>query len=289
MGDEERSGDTKAPLTNRESSREIALVRRPVPTLRKKGMIAWYQLLSIVRSKGFLGRVVVTLLNASIVVGPWLALRGRKGGLVGIGLFVVVQLIRKWRESSPANMKLVERDYLRRKLGMYKAIIDAQNWPQLAKAQHSVENYQREVLQLIASYVRGHRGDQKGTTVFANLLVEDGDELVVIARDREHRQTPARYPKRGMIAWEALTTGDYQFTGDVYADYPDTQAGKKYHSILVIPVRSHGKVLGVVSIDSSKHYHFDLDYTDLVEYLQPYIALLVWSLEMLQNGTHSGI
>ena len=73
-------------------------------------------------------------------------------------------------------------------------------------------------------------------------------------------------------------------TGDLYGEYPGTPPGKAYKSILVIPVYRDGEVVGAVSIDSSRRYHFDLDASNLVEYLMPYVALLAWTLRKSEKN-----
>jgi transcriptional regulator with GAF, ATPase, and Fis domain len=178
----------------------------------------------------------------------------------------------------------VKEWYLARKLGLTKVIQALHRREEIAKNPDSVREYQREVLWLIASYVRGYRFDKKGRIIFANLLVPDGDHLVVVARDREHRKPTARYPRDGMIVDEVFQTGDATITGDLYIDYPATDRGKKYHSILVLPVRYNDRVLAAVSIDSSRKHDFDVGFRDLVECLQPYVALLGWTVDLPKSS-----
>jgi hypothetical protein len=139
-----------------------------------------------------------------------------------------------------------------------------------------------------------------GTVVFANLLVPaaDGDKLLVIARDREHANRPARstVPIPNTVVGEAFTTGQESICGDLYKEFPNTVPGRPYKSILAIPVKRKSdhqqRVVGVVSIDSARRYHFDGDATNLVSFLNPYIALLAWTLESdmirLTSGTPDG-
>jgi hypothetical protein len=175
-------------------------------------------------------------------------------------------------------MQLLRRNYVERKLQLYMLLQDLQRRDRLTRAE--VARFQENALALIANYVRDHRADRKGTQIFVNLLVEDGDELVVVARDRPHRGRVARYPKPSMLAWRVMRTQDAASTGSVYADFPETEAGKPYRSILAIPVvlESEKRSLGAVSIDSSRPYHFETDLKELVTGLYPYVALLVWTL-----------
>jgi signal transduction protein with GAF and PtsI domain len=80
-----------------------------------------------------------------------------------------------------------------------------------------------------------------------------------------------------MLAWRALSTGVTCVTGDVAKDFPDT-GPKPYASIMAIPIHGAGRVLGVVSIDSSRRHHFDLEWSELERYLLPYVCLLGWTL-----------
>jgi hypothetical protein len=143
-------------------------------------------------------------------------------------------------------------------------------------APHEVSRFQRETLELVASYVRSHRADFSATQIYVNLLVEDGDELVVIARDSEHRKPGARYQRRLMAAATVFENGDHLVVGNVQREYGDVD--KPYRSILLLPVRGPQTVLAVLSIDSAKAHHFDLEGRDLERYLAPYTALLEWSL-----------
>ena len=126
-------------------------------------------------------------------------------------------------------------------------------------------------------FVRNHRDDASGTEIFVNLLVIEGDGVVVVARNHEHRVPLARYPKKDMIAARAIEQGQVAFSGNVEKEWGVT--GKPYKSVLVLPVRSETAVLGAVSIDSSRGHHFDIEHRELERYLAPYVALLVWTLE----------
>ena len=183
--------------------------------------------------------------------------------------------------SADRTMKVVRAKYLERKALLYRLIKDVQRSPDMTDAE--LLRFQQETLGLIASYVRSHRGDLSETQIYVNLLIEDGDELVVIARNSEHRRPGARYPKRLMAATEAFESGDHVVVGDVHREYGDTEKG--YRSILVLPVRGPSSIVAAVSIDSSKAHHFDLESSDLERYLAPYIALLEWSLLRCQPST----
>jgi hypothetical protein len=176
-------------------------------------------------------------------------------------------------------MQLLRRNYGERKLKLYALLQDLQRPEPLAAGE--VQRFQQEALALIANYVRDHRADRSGTQIFVNLLVEEGDDLVVVARDQPHRDRSARYPKAMMLATRALETQDAATVGDVYLEFPDTPRGKPYRSILVVPVvlEAERRAVGVVSIDSSRPYHFESDFKGLVTALMPYACLLAWTLK----------
>lgn len=171
-------------------------------------------------------------------------------------------------------MKLVGFKYLERKVLLYTLIKDLQRSPTMTDGERA--RFQRDVLRLIASYVRSHRSDFSETEIYVNLLVPRGDDLIVAARDSDHRLPSATYPRRVMAAARVFETGDYVVVGDVHREYGDAE--KPYRGILLLPVRGPSSVLAVVSIDSAKPHHFDLEGRDLERYLLPYMALLEWSL-----------
>jgi hypothetical protein len=201
---------------------------------------------------------------------------GVKTSALSLGGFFAAWMIRVWRDGRRPNLKAFERNAAERSATLYRALTDLQRREELTGEE--VQRYQRDVLGYIAQYVRDHRRNSGTPTIFANLLVVEGDELVVVARDREHRVTRARYPKLRMPAWEAMETGLVQLTGDVRADYPGMAAGRPYNSILAIPVYHRGQRVAAVSIDSSNRYHFDLDWRELVDHLAPYVAMLGWTV-----------
>jgi hypothetical protein len=185
-------------------------------------------------------------------------------------------------------MQQLAKGYLTRKVLLYRLVQDA---PRAAlMSAHEISRFQQEVLHLIASYVRDHRRDVGAKQIFANLLVGEGDEMVVIARDQAHRSGTARYPKVRMIAARALESGKPQLVGELYEEWPETDGSKPYHSILAIPVFLENKTVGVVSIDSSIPWHFHAD-PHLVDYLLPYVGLLAWTLDLTyvkNQSVHQG-
>jgi hypothetical protein len=184
-----------------------------------------------------------------------------------------VALWKAWRELSPKQMQLIKPEYNKRKLLHNRLLQQALG----DRRSVDVGLYQRECLQLIASYVRGHRLDLKATEIFVNLLCLDGEDMVVVARDHGHRQDGARYKKKHLLAYKVQVTAEPAVTGDVCAEYPETPP-KPYMSILAVPVFQGSDVVGVVSIDSVRRYHFDRDIKNLLIGIEPYVSLLSWTL-----------
>ena len=235
----------------------------------RHGIVAW------VMAPAWTTKVLLALASFGLLGWPVYE-KGWKHSIPYTCVWIGVGIWKGWRELSPKNMQLLQRNYIQRKLMLTRAIQDLQRAQDMSPSQ--VARFQQETLQLIAAYVRDHRLDTRGTTIFVNLLVEDGDDLVVVARDRDHRIGNARSKKWGMQCYAAISTGAPQLIGDLYAEVPDAPPGKPYRSILAIPVRYEGQILGAVSIDSSRRYHFDREFRDLVEYVQPYVSLLAWTL-----------
>jgi hypothetical protein len=237
--------------------------------------VSAHQIKCELKSASFWKRLLFTCLQLStIAYGVFRA--GLKTGVIAFGGFLVVWFFRSWRDGRNPNLKQFERNAAERAAILYRVVSDLQRREQLGP--EDVGHYRQDVLRFIAQYVRDHRRDSATPTIFANLLVEDGEDLVVIARDHDHRRPLARYRKDGMLVAAAIASGEVQLTGNVHEDFPGAAVGKPYVSILVIPVFFRQKVVGAVSIDSSSTYHFDLDARELVDHLAPYVAMLGWTL-----------
>lgn len=244
------------------------------PTVRLLHVF-WYRARYSVRSRRWWW-------TTTLWVGFWVVLgwpiydRGIGRGLIHTALGVLMVAGRAWRWGSPQNLQLVEHEYLKRKTGLYRLIRRMQRRDALTESE--ARAFQTEALDLISSYVRGHRADFRGTEIYVNLLVEDGDDLVVVARNHEHRKPYARYPKTDMLAWEAFTTGEVVCTSDINDERYPSHPNRRYRSILVVPIMSDDKVIGCVSIDSTRPHHFDLEYERLARCLLPYTSLLGWTI-----------
>ena len=153
----------------------------------------------------------------------------------------------------------------------------------------------KDVLDVIVSHVKDHRGSHSKDRydVFANILLEDGDKLVVVARDSiQHNQTyerkiPAWYKRSSLLCGRALDCQKPLSVGDLVVAYPEGPRNKPYRSILAVPLLgTDDKGYGCLSIDSSRPYFFESFATDQLEDglekgLQPYIQLITMTLERL--------
>lgn len=150
-----------------------------------------------------------------------------------------------------------------------------------------------DILDVIVSHVRDHRGNHRNVEVFANLLLQDGDDLVVVARDANlsvetyRREVPRRYKKAALAAGRAISSGKPVSVGELTEEYPEAPKNKPYRSILALPLFSSANVaFGALSIDSSRAYFFEsfipgrLE-NDMENSLSPYTHTLVLALEHL--------
>lgn len=202
-------------------------------------------------------------------------------GLLHTCMVLVFAFSRARHFATGGHMPVVERDYLWRKTRLYALLKRLQFGAPMRG--HEIATFQQETLELIASYVRSHRADWQRQEIFVNLLREDGEDIVVVARDSEHRVPGARYPKRTMVAWNVIQTGRAATVGDIQEYDSLHDPDRRYRSVLILPVYGRNGVAGAVSIDSSRGYHFDGAAPDLEKYLAPYVCLLAWTLD--QEGT----
>lgn len=237
--------------------------------------MAWHEVVHRAKTGRTVVRIALTLGQVIIPLG-WAYKEGVFAGVVTTLAWAAIWFFKHWQDTGPKVP--LERNAVQRNMALVQLHADLERHAALTVAE--VQRFQEQALWVIASCVRDHRNDGTYPTIFANLLVVEGDEMVVIARDREHRGTPRRYPKANTVVDEAFTSGEAAMTGDVYADFPDTPPGKPYRSILAIPIRrKDGSVLGVVSIDSTRRYHFDIHWKDLIQGVVPFVHLLRWTVE----------
>jgi hypothetical protein len=275
-----------------------ALVRAdsspPAEVLQSMGLLPKVQLTRMQRVKGWLlvsghrmqntlmqtplwERLLHTLVWSALPVLGAIQVGWGTATKVALAFLILSRIAKGYRDSAPRHMQPLHQGYIERKLLLYRLISDA---PRIATMDSSaIDRFRCEALDLIANYVRNHRRDMKGIEVFVNLLVLEGDEILVIARDKEHRVGKARYPKAWMVAAKAIETGHEQLIGDLRVERPETPSDKRYRSLMIIPVFFGGVVVGAVSIDSSRPYDFHADFSNLNKYLKPYVGLLAWTLD----------
>ena len=155
-----------------------------------------------------------------------------------------------------------------------------------------------DLLDVIVLHVRDHRGsfNEEHHDVFANILLDGGEKLVVIARDsssqspRYNRQIPKEYGKGGLLCARAIEAKKPLSVGVVAFAYPEGPQNKPYKSILAIPLFSSDDkhVYGALSLDSSRPYFFESFLAGQAENqlennLQPYLQLVTLVLESLVN------
>ena len=154
----------------------------------------------------------------------------------------------------------------------------------------------QDLLDVIVLHVRDHQGNFRNDRprVFANLLIEDGSDLVVVGRDSTsyssayQRPVPARYPKETMLCGRVITARKVLSVRDLVHSYPEGPKNKPYRSILAIPLfgAEGSAAYGALSLDCSEPYFFD-SFTpekvenDLENSLQPYVHLITLTLEAL--------
>jgi hypothetical protein len=254
---------------------------RPPRTLRSKAWIYWYRAKRALRSPKWWWSTGLLVAFWVWVGWPFWQSHPARGVLhLLAGLFLT--LFKAMRYSAPREMKLVEFEYQARKNRLYKLLKQLQY--QRDMAPREIALFQQEVLQLIASYVRGYRADMHGREVFTNLVVIDGEEMVVLARNQDHRQVGARYPKHDMVAWAAMQRGEAAVLGDLAREFPAIAVTKRYRSIMALPIMGEHGVLGAVSIDSGRPHDFDAECDKLERYLAPYVCLLGWTIAPKQHN-----
>ncbi|MBK5260522.1 MAG: hypothetical protein JJE51_13100 [Thermoanaerobaculia bacterium] len=204
-------------------------------------------------------------------------------------IYVFFQLIRQYRELEPQAWDDAREHYIDRKHEFAKVIRRLSSGDP-AKLDHA---YQRDCLWLIANYLRSWRWDLREKHIFASLLVEEPSDpqyVTVIARDREERtdarDVPKRYLKSERLISECFETGKYCEISNLRLESPYPVANDcPYKSILGLPLKNaSGKVIAIVSIDSSLPYHFAME-GDLLEVkLQPYLVALLPSVELYRES-----
>ena len=123
-----------------------------------------------------------------------------------------------------------------------------------------------DILDVIVMHVRDHRGSVRKDRpeVFANLLLTDVSDMVVVARDSAlcatayQRRIPARYPKTAVLCGRAVDAKQVLTIGDLTEEYQEAPQNKPYRSIMAVPLFASGRdhAYGALSVDSSRPYFF---------------------------------
>jgi len=158
-----------------------------------------------------------------------------------------------------------------------------------------------DILGVVALHVRDDRGHTRDNAgAFATLLLVDGQDLVVVARDpkltsvaKHRRPIPKRYDRVTCLAGRAIESRQVLSVGDLWEEYPEVRE-KPYRSVLAIPlIASDGKtVFGALSIDSPTPYSFQSFQPMATENriengLQPYAYTLTICVERLLSNRFS--
>jgi len=153
-----------------------------------------------------------------------------------------------------------------------------------------------DILDIVVLHVRDHRGSLRKDRpeVFANLLLADTAEMVVVARDATlhasayQRPIPARYPKATVLCGRAVEAKKVLTIGDLTAEYQEAPQNKPYRSIMAVPLfrSGHDYAYGALSVDSSRPYFFESFRqghvaNSLENSLMPYCQLITMVLEAL--------
>ncbi len=257
-----------------------ALERRPkAKSLWRRARILGYEIERLWKQQNS----VINLLYA----GAWVYLLAVPVAKVGLTLGSIISVIyivsvkgsSFFTELRPKHMKKLAQTYDERKLRFAKLIETTQLWHTTPPTNRERFEFQHDALQLILMYVRDHRYDGR-KKIFVNLMIAHDHKVWVINRaDLTSRQVPKEYtPDQCALAWEAIKTGQAQITGDVYEDFPASVPGKKYVSVLALPIRIGTRVVGAVSIDSEGKHHFDGYFEELQTGLAPYVQLLALAM-----------
>lgn len=277
------SEDELLAYLNDQGAGDTQLTKPAYGPIRKQWNIWRHEITRWWNHRNPLTRVVYGTSWLALLVGA--AIQAGKGALgwpsaVLACVLVFIKLKSRLTELDPDHMKDLKRTHAERQLLLGKLIHTAQRWSIDPPSKAERREYQQDALRLITSYMRDHSSDLKGKLVFVNLLQQTGPGTVmVIGRSDANRPFPKLYrAEQCSLVWEALQTGVPQVTGDVYVDAPATPPGKRYHSIMVLPVKLRDRVLAAVSIDSEARHHFDRYFDRLKEELSPYVQLIAISL-----------
>lgn len=262
---------------------ELATVEKQHPLWRRRAAIVKHSIIRWWNKERAINRLLYILGWGLALIGPTIQKGFTWSGITGIVIVAILRIRASLGDLDYKEKPVVDANQRRRQLKLEALIDRMQRWslrkPRRKLTSEELFDFRRDVLDLINSHVRDHRSDTKGTQIYTNLLVRRGGGVTVIARSDLVRPVPELYtPEECSLAWKTLTTGTPEYSGDIYKDAPRTRPGKRYNSVLVLPVKQADKILGAVSIDSEARYHFDSVFASLHAELAPYVQLLAIAL-----------
>lgn len=136
-----------------------------------------------------------------------------------------------------------------------------------------LKEIRQKLLRCIVDTIRAYRNDLQGSKIFSNLLVPNGNDLVVTIRNAPDRADGTRYRRDSLKCSEVLETKKPMFCGDVQQFNNRTMP---YKSFMAIPVLNYTKekCLAIVTIDSTELHHFDEIYETFDTLVSPYITTI---------------
>lgn len=136
-----------------------------------------------------------------------------------------------------------------------------------------IKEIRQKLLICIVDSVRAYRNDLPGSKIFSNLLVPNGDDLIVSIRNAPNRTDGTKYKKSDLFCSKVLTSKKPLSCGDVQQI---TDRELSYKSFMAIPVLSYDncECLAIVTIDSTEIHHFDEIYESFDTLLSPYITTI---------------
>lgn len=222
----------------------------------------------------FIVKLLVVLIPLVYTIKNW------KYGIWLLLGYLGLLLISRKEEFSPKQVKLVRDGYKGRKAQFAAAISEIAKGVDFGKVdKRMVRQY---ALDMIVSYTRGYHNDGEKAKIFSCLMVKEngGKSIRVLLRGEDSARqgkSGTVYPTEGMFAAKCFALRDIVYVGDIKAEYADTPVGKKYNSVLCLPIlgpEPDHSIYAVVSIDSTEYYHFDRCASDLQTALLPYLALI---------------
>ncbi|MEE9338597.1 MAG: hypothetical protein V3U87_10985 [Methylococcaceae bacterium] len=136
-----------------------------------------------------------------------------------------------------------------------------------------IKEIRQRLLSCIVDTVRAYRNDLPGSKIYSNLLIPDGEDLIVSIRNAPDRANGTRYKKSKLACSIVLTSKKPMYHGDINSI---TERDLSYKSFMAIPVLDYTQTecLAIVTIDSAEFHHFDEIYESFDTLLSPYITTI---------------